>query len=145
MLAFTNATQAMDQFAETEADHLNHLRLAIRSALNVSAQSGKIFDSWGLNRDILKTHDYWLEDAMAKPHTHSTLNADDIDLIIPFISNLGRAYSQVMTHSLATDTVPNDLADIEQAGKLHIMLNFFHAQKAKLSYNTSYEPALRNE
>lgn len=145
MQAFTTAITADNQHKETETDHLRSLRNAIQSALSLSENGVTIFDAQGLDRDNLKAHDLWIEDAINHPHAHSILNAEDIDIIIPFISKLGQAYNQFMANSLMNDPEDTKAAHIEQAASLYPTLNFFYAQQAKLYPNAINEPTYRNE
>lgn len=145
MQAFTNAILAEDAVASTEADYIKDLRKTILSALDLPPESARILNASGLNQDVLKAHDIYLEDALTYPHANSILNAEDIDIIMPFVSNLWESYSQLTTSALLDNSATTNSDAIKQATTLYSISNFFFAQKAKLYPTPSNAPTYRNE
>lgn len=144
MQAFQKAISADDIIAETERGNLYGLRESIGYALALNDNPFRPFAQIGLTRDALTSFDRNLAHYMNSDEAIHSMAKEDLDILIPFIQNLGKAYSQLMANSLVANE-NNDGTTIRYAGALHPILNFFYAQKAKLYPAPSNAPTYRNE
>jgi hypothetical protein len=144
MQAFQKAISADYIIAEAERDNLYELRESIGYAIALNNDQFRPFAQIGLTHDTLTSFDRDIEHYKNSDEPIHSMTKKDLDILIPFIQNLGKAYSQLMEDSFAANQ-NNDGKTIQHAGALHPILNFFYAQKAKLYPDPSNAPTYRNE
>lgn len=141
MQSFKSATLADGQFDEETTDKLFGLRESISYALSLYDEQFRYFEQNGLTHDVLIEHDDYLKYDLNFGGSVHGLQSKDLDILIPFVFNMGKAYSQLMADSLVTNPNNGGTTAIEYAGKLSPLLNYFYAQKAKLYPTAMNEPS----
>jgi len=138
MNAFKSAQMTAPLTNET-IDNLNGLRTAIEFALNLPDDRFGPLAETGISREHLIRHDKFIEDIIIYSSQNPTLDQETLTPLLSFIMSLGRAYSNLMAETLLSQPENGDIDAIEQAGRLHPLLNFFSAQAAHYNGNAANE------